>query len=57
VLRLVAAGRGNQDIASELSISPKTVSVHVFNILASSASPPHRSRRRRPMYARPRRSV
>jgi len=57
VLRLVAAGSGNQDIASELSISPKTVSVHVFNILASSASPPHRSRRRRPMYARPRRSV
>ena len=40
VLRLVAAGRGNRDIASELSISPKTVSVHVYNILASSASSP-----------------
>ena len=34
VLRLVAAGRGNRDIASELSISPKTASVHVSNILA-----------------------
>ena len=38
--RPVAAGRGNRDIASELSVSPKAVSVHVFNILASSASPP-----------------
>jgi DNA-binding CsgD family transcriptional regulator len=34
VLRLVAAGRGNRDIAAELFISPKTVSVHVSNILA-----------------------
>jgi hypothetical protein len=33
-LRLAAAGRGNRDIASELSISPKTASVHVSNILA-----------------------
>jgi DNA-binding CsgD family transcriptional regulator len=33
VLRLVAAGRGNRDIATELFISPKTVSVHVSNIL------------------------
>jgi DNA-binding CsgD family transcriptional regulator len=34
VLRLVAAGRGNRDIASELSIPPKTAGVHVSNILA-----------------------
>ncbi len=33
VLRLVAAGRGNRDIADELFISIKTVSVHVSNIL------------------------
>ena len=33
VLRLVAAGRGNRDIAAELFISPKTASVHVSNIL------------------------
>jgi DNA-binding CsgD family transcriptional regulator len=34
VLRLVAAGRSNRDIASELFISVKTASVHVSNILA-----------------------
>jgi DNA-binding CsgD family transcriptional regulator len=34
VLRLVAAGRSNRDIAAELFISVKTVSVHVSNILA-----------------------
>src|SRR5215468_783213 len=34
VLRLVADGRGNRDIAAELFISPKTASVHVSNILA-----------------------
>jgi DNA-binding CsgD family transcriptional regulator len=34
VLRLVAAGRSNREIASELFISPKTASVHVSNILA-----------------------
>ncbi|GGK94079.1 helix-turn-helix transcriptional regulator [Sphaerisporangium melleum] len=34
VLRLVAAGRGNREIAGELFISAKTVSVHVSNILA-----------------------
>jgi DNA-binding CsgD family transcriptional regulator len=34
VLRLVAAGRANRDIAAELFISPKTASVHVSNILA-----------------------
>jgi DNA-binding CsgD family transcriptional regulator len=34
VLRLVAAGRGNRDIAAELFISPKTASVHVSNILS-----------------------
>ena len=33
VLRLVAAGRSNQQIAAELFISPKTASVHVSNIL------------------------
>jgi DNA-binding CsgD family transcriptional regulator/tetratricopeptide (TPR) repeat protein len=33
VLRLVAAGRSNRDIAAELFISPKTASVHVSNIL------------------------
>jgi DNA-binding CsgD family transcriptional regulator len=34
VLRLVAAGRGNRDIASELFISPKTASVDVSNSMA-----------------------
>ncbi|WP_284681453.1 helix-turn-helix transcriptional regulator [Sphaerisporangium fuscum] len=34
VLRLVAAGRSNREIAAELFISAKTVSVHVSNILA-----------------------
>jgi DNA-binding CsgD family transcriptional regulator len=34
VLRLVAAGRTNREIAEELFISPKTASVHVSNILA-----------------------
>lgn len=34
VLRLVAEGRNNKDIATVLFISPKTVSVHVSNILA-----------------------
>ena len=34
VLRLVAAGRGNREIAPELFISPRTASVHVSNILA-----------------------
>ena len=34
VLRLVAAGRGSRDIASELSISPAPASVHVSDILA-----------------------
>jgi DNA-binding CsgD family transcriptional regulator len=34
VLALVAAGRSNRQIAEELFISPKTVSVHVSNILA-----------------------
>src|SRR5262245_40267640 len=34
VLRLLAAGRSNRDIAAELFISAKTVSVHVSNILA-----------------------
>jgi ATP/maltotriose-dependent transcriptional regulator MalT len=34
VLRLVAAGRSNREIAGELFISVKTASVHVSNILA-----------------------
>jgi DNA-binding CsgD family transcriptional regulator len=34
VLRLVAAGRNNRDVAAELFISAKTASVHVSNILA-----------------------
>ncbi len=34
VLKLVAAGRSNRDIATALFISPKTASVHVSNILA-----------------------
>ncbi|WP_338146452.1 helix-turn-helix transcriptional regulator [Streptomyces boncukensis] len=34
VLRLVAAGRSNRQIAQELFIAPKTASVHVSNILA-----------------------
>ncbi len=34
VPRLLAAGRGNRDIASELSISPGTASVRVPGILA-----------------------
>jgi DNA-binding CsgD family transcriptional regulator len=33
VLRLVAAGRSNREIADELFISIKTASVHVSNIL------------------------
>ena len=33
VLRLVAAGRSNREIAGELFISAKTASVHVSNIL------------------------
>ena len=34
VLRLVAAGRSNRDIAAELFISAKTASVHFSNIMA-----------------------
>jgi DNA-binding CsgD family transcriptional regulator/tetratricopeptide (TPR) repeat protein len=34
VLRLVAEGRSNREIAAALFISPKTASVHVSNILA-----------------------
>jgi len=37
VLRLVATGRGNRDIAAELFISPRTASVHVSNILGKLA--------------------
>ena len=33
VLRLIAAGHSNREIASELFISVKTASVHVSNIL------------------------
>ena len=34
MLRLVAAGRTNRDIAADLFISAKTASVHVSNIMA-----------------------
>ena len=34
MLRLVAEGRSNRQIAEELFISAKTASVHVSNILA-----------------------
>jgi DNA-binding CsgD family transcriptional regulator len=34
VLRLVAAGHSNREIAAELFISPRTASVHVSNILS-----------------------
>jgi DNA-binding NarL/FixJ family response regulator len=33
VLRLVARGLDNEDIGAQLSISPRTVSVHVSHIL------------------------
>ena len=33
VLRLLATGRSNREIAAELFIAPKTASVHVSNIL------------------------
>jgi DNA-binding NarL/FixJ family response regulator len=34
VLRLVAKGRSNAEIAGELFVSPQTVKTHVGNILA-----------------------
>jgi DNA-binding NarL/FixJ family response regulator len=34
VLRLLAAGRSNREIATALFIAPKTASVHVSNIMA-----------------------
>ena len=34
MLKLVAAGQSNREIAAALVISPKTASVHVSNILA-----------------------
>ena len=40
VLRLVAEGRANSQIASALFISPKTVSVHISNALAKRRSQP-----------------
>jgi DNA-binding NarL/FixJ family response regulator len=38
VLRLVAAGRSNQQIAGELVISPSTVSKHVTSVLSKTGS-------------------
>jgi DNA-binding CsgD family transcriptional regulator len=43
VLRLIAHGLSNNEIAGSLSISPKTVSVHVSHILAK-LDVPSRSR-------------
>ena len=37
VIRLVAEGRSNQEIASELVISEKTVKTHMSNILSKLA--------------------
>ena len=34
VLRLIAQGKANRDIAAELVVSEKTVKTHVSNILA-----------------------
>lgn len=34
VLKLVAAGRTNRQIAAQLVVSPRTVDVHVHHILA-----------------------
>jgi len=34
VLRLIAAGKSNQEVADELFISVKTVKYHVTNLLA-----------------------
>ena len=38
MLRLVAAGRSNREIAAELFISAKTASVHVSNMVATPAA-------------------
>jgi DNA-binding CsgD family transcriptional regulator len=58
VLRLAAAGRGNRDIGSELSMTPKTASVHVSDIgvsirtEAAAVCPPD-ARHGRPVPQRP----
>nr|WP_280176709.1 LuxR C-terminal-related transcriptional regulator [Rhizobium hidalgonense] len=39
MLRLVAAGQSNREIADNLFISSKTASVHVSNILSKLAVP------------------
>ena len=41
MLRLVAAGRSNREIAGELFISAKTASVHVSNILSKLGATSH----------------
>jgi NarL family two-component system response regulator LiaR len=38
VLRLVAAGKSNREIAAELSISTNTVDRHVSNILSKTGA-------------------
>jgi DNA-binding NarL/FixJ family response regulator len=40
VLRLVASGKTNRAIATELSLSEKTVARHVHNCLTKLAVPP-----------------
>jgi DNA-binding CsgD family transcriptional regulator len=55
VLRLVAAGRGNRDIAAELFISRRTASVHVSNIRAMAGVRRRTSSSARPDPASPQR--
>lgn len=43
VLRLVVMGKDNQNIASELQLSPNTVKVHVRNILKKTDQPDRRA--------------